>query len=104
MTTSQPVSANSSDATSVRRLLLFVAENEPNSVLARTNLAAICQDSGRCRCDLTIVDVYQDYQTALEHNILITPCLLLLEPTPSARIVGTLSDTKQVCAILRLSQ
>ena len=42
-------------------------------------------------------------EVRLDHRILITPCLLMLEPAPAVRIVGTLSDSQRVRSILCLS-
>ena len=83
------------------RMILFVAGREPNSELARENLARI--GAGRDeRWDVEIVDVLEDYEKALGYNILVTPCLVVLEPEPRVTIVGTLRDRAKVKAALRL--
>jgi hypothetical protein len=84
------------------RLLLFVAGDEPNSRLAKENLAQLRDSIPEDRCAVEIIDVLEDYRPALEHNVLVTPCLLLLGPAPVVRIVGTLNDTRRVRAALRL--
>lgn len=97
--------ASDRDATSdeaIYRLILFVAGREPNSEQARTNLANICGGHLEGRCDIEVVDVLTDYRTALEHNILVTPCLLKLEPNPRALVAGTLRDTEKVRTALQL--
>lgn len=87
----------------VHRLILFVAGDQPNSARARANLedlCATCLDEGHC--EVRIVDVLTDYQTALEHQILVTPCLMKLEPQPKALVAGTLHDIDAVRTALRL--
>ncbi|MBL7062988.1 MAG: circadian clock KaiB family protein [Anaerolineae bacterium] len=83
-------------------LRLFVAGDEPNSRRAKENLARLCESHLKDRYELEIVDVFQDYQAALDHNVLITPTLLLVIPAPPARIAGDLSDVGQVLSALRL--
>lgn len=81
-------------------MILFVAEGESHSAQARLNLERICREHLAGNCDVRIVDVLQDYQLALEHNILVTPCLLVLHPAPRALIAGTLSDRSKVLSAL----
>jgi circadian clock protein KaiB len=84
-------------------LWLFVAGDRPNSLQARQNIAQICEVHLQGRCELTVVDVSQDFKTALAHDILLTPTLLLLSPPPRVTIIGNLSDTQTVLAALRLA-
>jgi circadian clock protein KaiB len=82
--------------------LLFVAGDEPNSRLAKENFAQLRHSLPDHCCEIQIIDVLEDYEPALEHNVLVTPCLLLLEPAPAVHVVGTLSDIQRVRAALRL--
>jgi PAS domain S-box-containing protein len=84
------------------RLALFVAGDEPNSEQARQNLARVCEGVPQRRCEVRIVDVLEDHQVALEHNILVTPSLLLLAPAPRVLMVGTLSNAERVRLALRI--
>ena len=83
-------------------LRLFVAGDEPNSRRAKENLARLCESYLKGRYELEIVDVFQDYQAALDNNVLVTPTLLLANPAPMARVVGDLSDVSKVLSVLRL--
>jgi circadian clock protein KaiB len=87
----------------VRRLILFVADDGPNSIAAIDNLKQLCGSAPKYVFDLSVVNVLEQYQSALDHNILVTPCLVLLEPLPRAVVVGTLRDLPRVRAALRLS-
>ena len=81
------------------RFILFVAGEEVNSNLARKNLASLCDELGNnCRC--RVLDVLEDFEAAVEHQILLTPSLLILEPKPGALIVGNLSDLSRVEQVL----
>ena len=83
------------------RMKLFLVGEETNSRLARENLARICRNGeGRC-FDVEIVDVLENYELALEHRILITPALLVLEPK-RALIFGNLGDIEKVRSTLGL--
>ncbi len=84
------------------RLRLFVAGNEPNSELARRNLAQLITGVLKDNCELEIVDVLQDFKTALALNVLVTPALVVDSAGTRVTIFGTLTDTHKVLAALRL--
>ncbi len=84
-----------------RHWLLFVAGGEPNSTRARENLAALQRAAGP-GCAVEVVDVLEDFQRALEHDVLVTPSLIQLEPAPRVTVLGALSDAERVAAALGL--
>jgi circadian clock protein KaiB len=84
------------------RLILFVAGDEPNSRTARGNLADVCDRDLHNRCEVEIVDVLEDFTAAAEHQILVTPTLLMAEPEPQVMIIGNLSNREKVRRALRL--
>lgn len=86
------------------RLMLFVAGEEHNSRIARVNLARICKEILNGRCEMQVVDVMQDFETALEYGIVLTPALLVVEPLPQIVIVGDLSDTEEVLTALQVGR
>jgi circadian clock protein KaiB len=83
-------------------LWLFVAGDKPQSLEAKKNIEQICAAHLQGRYELTVVDVCNDFITALDHGVLLTPTLLLLSPLPSVTIIGSLSDTQKVLDALRL--
>jgi len=85
------------------RFCLFVAGDESNSKLARENLTKLCEGRLKGHYELEVVDVLEDFQAALDNNVLITPTLLLVAPSPPVMVVGTLSNTEKVLAALRLN-
>jgi circadian clock protein KaiB len=84
-------------------LRLFTADDEPNSKQARENLERLQQTCLKMPHKKEFVDVLEDSQTALENNVLVTPCLILVSPLPKATVFGNLSDTEKVIATLRLT-
>ena len=51
---------------------------------------------------MRVVDVLQDFTLAAQHNILVTPTLVVLAPPPPVVIIGNLSDRVRVRSALHL--
>ncbi len=85
------------------RLTLFVAGNEPNSFNARSVLARLCNERLKGRCEMRIVDVFEDYQAAIDRQVMVVPALIVESESPPRLIVGSLSDEGKVLAALGLS-
>jgi hypothetical protein len=75
---------------------------EPNSIAALENLERLREAAPLYRFKVDVVNVLDDYATALEHNVLVTPCLVLVDPPPRVMIAGTLKDLEKVQMALRL--
>jgi circadian clock protein KaiB len=84
------------------RLVLFVAGDRPNSRQARSNLERFCRDTLNGCAEVTVVDVCEDYKTAAEHKVFLTPCLVVRDPVPGAHIVGNLSDIRAIKEALHI--
>jgi circadian clock protein KaiB len=84
------------------RLRLYIAGNAPNSVIAIANVRAMCDEHYAAGHALEIVDLLLHPARALIDEIIVTPTLLKLSPLPSRRMVGNLSDTRQVLLTLGL--
>jgi len=82
------------------RMRLFVAGNGSNSQTARTNLERICQDHLNGDAEFEVIDVLEDFQTALDCGVLVTPELVVEAPVP-VKIAGTLGNPEQVLAALQ---
>jgi circadian clock protein KaiB len=82
------------------RLRLYIAGNAPNSVRATANARAICDEHFPSRFELEIVDLLKHPLQALQDGIIVTPTLLRLFPLPVQRVIGNLTDTKQVLLAL----
>jgi circadian clock protein KaiB len=94
--------ASLSGQEAVYRLHLFVAGNEPNSRRARENLHRICAEHLTGECDLQVTDVLEDFRTALDRGVFITPALLVDAPPPPVTVFGNLSNTARVLEALGL--
>jgi circadian clock protein KaiB len=88
--------------TSIYQFLLFVAGKEANSTLARQNLEAFCHAELKDGYELQVVDVFKDHRLALQHRVLVTPCLVMVAPLPSVMIAGTLRDEEKLRTALRV--
>jgi len=84
-------------------LRLFMADDESNSKQALENLKRLQETHLKIAHKKEIIDVLEDFQTALENNVMVTPCLILVSPLPKVTIFGNLSDTERVLAALRLT-
>ncbi|MEJ5311350.1 MAG: circadian clock KaiB family protein [Anaerolineae bacterium] len=84
------------------RLRLFVAGDEPNSLKAKAVLSRLCNERLKERCEIRIVDVFEDYQAAIDYGISVVPALIVESPLPMRTIVGSLNATDKVLAALGL--
>ncbi|NDK38162.1 circadian clock protein KaiB [Pseudoxanthomonas gei] len=81
---------------------LFVADHATNSVQALANLRAICKAHLPQMHEIEVVDVFAQPNRALSEKIFMTPTLLVLQPGPTRRLVGNLSETTTVLRTLGL--
>ncbi len=81
-------------------LRLYVAGKAPNSVLAIANATAICEEHYLAGYKLEIVDLMDNPLRGLSDGIIVTPTLVRIHPTPTRKVIGTLSDQKQVVLAL----
>lgn len=84
------------------RFLLFIADGEPNSVAAKENLRSFCAEELGVDHEVEVVNVLDDAQPALDHGIVLTPALLVVEPPPRVIVAGSLSDRDKIRFALRL--
>jgi len=84
------------------RLRLFVAGDEPNSLKAKAVLSRLCDEHLKDRCEIRIVDVFEDYQAAIDHGVIVVPALIVEAPLPVRTIVGSMTDEDKVLAELGL--
>ena len=83
-------------------LKLFITGHTLPSSRAIINLRRICEKEFGTDYELTIIDVLEQPQVAEDEKILATPTLIKKFPPPVRRIIGDLSDTKQVLLGLEL--
>jgi circadian clock protein KaiB len=83
-------------------LHLYVAGKSPNSVRAVANIKRICEERLQGRYELEVIDLYQQPQLAQGAQIVAVPTLIKELPLPLRRIVGDMSDSGRVLAVLDL--
>lgn len=85
------------------KFLLYIAGDAPNSSLALANLTALCLEHLPGRYEIEIVDVFKQPKRALADNILMTPTLIKVTPSPARRIIGTLTQPLIVINALQMN-
>lgn len=84
--------------------ILFVITDGANSAQARENLERLCAKWLPERHTITVVDVHNDFQTALDYNIMVTPSVVITSTKPKITIHGDLSDTNKILNALDLQK
>jgi len=74
-------------------LRLYVAGATPRSRQAILRVRQLCDTDLKGRCDLEIIDVYQQPILARDGQIVATPTLVRELPRPLRRLIGNLSNT-----------
>ena len=83
-------------------MCLYIADRAPNSIQALTNLEAICTEYLQGNYQLEVIDVLEQPLRALADGIVVTPSLAKLSPSPSVKVIGTLSNKLNVLRALGL--
>ena len=77
-------------------LRLYVSGSTLKSALAVENLKRICEQHLKNRYDLEVIDIYQQPNLARDEQIVAVPTLIKRLPSPLRRLIGDLSNLKQV--------
>jgi circadian clock protein KaiB len=77
-------------------LRLFVSGMTPRSQRAIDNLRNICERYLAGRHRIEVVDLYQSPGLARDEQIIATPTLVKVRPSPQRRVVGDLSQVDKV--------
>ena len=78
------------------RLRLFVTGQTPRSASSLHNLKEVCDEYLAGKFELEVVDIYQQPELAREAQIIAAPTLIKMLPLPLRKLVGDLSNRKQV--------
>ncbi|MFM8321367.1 MAG: circadian clock KaiB family protein [Chloroflexota bacterium] len=81
---------------------LYIAGGAPHSERAIDNLQRLCQEYVVGPFEIELVDILQQPLRAFEDQVLVTPTLVRLQPGPKVRLMGDLSDSRQVLLSLGL--
>jgi len=82
-------------------LSLFVAGMTPRSLRAIENAKQLCETYLKDRCELEVIDVYQQPGLAKDAQVIAAPTLVKHLPLPLQRFIGDLSDPEPI--LVRLS-
>jgi circadian clock protein KaiB len=83
-------------------LRLYVAGQSPKSLLAMSNLQAICEDHLDGRYQIEVIDLLESPHLAEGDQIIAIPTLVKALPEPIQHIIGDLSNTERALVGLQL--
>ena len=82
---------------------LYIAGTNLNSVRAIENVRRLCKQLRPSRCELDIIDLYQQPGLARRDEVVAAPALIKIFPLPRRTFIGNLSDTARVIAGLGIT-
>lgn len=85
------------------KLQLYIAGLNPKSARAIEDLRQLCEEYLPGRCDVEIIDIYQQPEYAVEAQIIAVPTLVKSSPAPQSRVIGRLSESTIVLKHLGLA-
>ena len=85
-------------------LRLYVTGMTPRSTQAIARIKEVCEEHLKGRYELEVIDIYQLPKLAIGEQIVATPTLIKLLPSPLRRLVGDLSDKQRVLLGLDLKE
>ena len=83
-------------------LKLYVAGINPRSSAAIRSITGICEEHLKGRCELEIIDIYQQPTLAKGEQIIAAPTLIKKLPEPLRRFIGNLADQERILVGLDL--
>jgi len=83
-------------------LRLYIAGLTPRSQEAIRNVTAICEEHLAGRCDLEVIDIYQNPVLAKGEQIIAAPTLIKKLPLPLRKVIGNMADTEKILVGLDL--
>jgi circadian clock protein KaiB len=84
-------------------LRLYIAGQSSRSVVAFANLKKICNRYLAAKYHIEVIDLLQNPQLSIEHQIVAIPTLVRQLPPPIRKIIGDLSNTEKTLVGLQLS-
>ncbi len=77
-------------------LKLYIAGMNPKSLAAVENIRRICDEQLPGRCQLDVIDIYQQPILATNGQIVAAPTLVKELPPPLKKLVGSMADIDRV--------
>lgn len=85
------------------KLKLFIAGVNPASIKAIENVKYLCEEYMKDGYDFEVIDIYQQKQLLKDMNIIAVPTLIREYPRPEKRIIGDMSETKNLIKVLEIN-
>jgi len=79
-------------------LRLFITGHTEKSMRAVRNITSLCEKHLHGSFKLEVIDVYQQPELAVEHQLVAAPTLFKILPLPPRRMIGDMSDSGRVLA------
>jgi circadian clock protein KaiB len=79
-------------------LRLFITGHTERSMRAVRNITHLCEEHLHGAYELEVIDVHQQPELAVEHQLVAAPTLFKLQPLPLRKMIGDMSDTGRVLA------
>jgi len=93
---------NSTKATELVELRLYLAGQTPRSIAALANLKKLCKEHLAGKYRIEVIDLLKNPQLARGDQIVAIPTLVRRLPQPIRKIIGDLSNTERVLVGLQL--
>jgi circadian clock protein KaiB len=77
-------------------LRLYIAGMNPKSLAAVENIRRLCDEQLPGKCQLDVIDIYQQPILAMNGQIVAAPTLVKELPPPLKKLVGSMADTDRV--------
>ena len=77
-------------------LRLYVSRSTLKSKLAIVNIKRVCEEHLKGQYDLQVIDIHQHANLARDEQIVAVPTLIKRLPVPLRRLIGDLSNLKNV--------
>ncbi len=83
-------------------LRLYVSGMTARSIRAIENMRRICNEDLKGRCELEVIDVYQQPERSKEEQLFAAPTLIKKLPLPLRRFIGDMSDKEKILVGLNI--
>jgi circadian clock protein KaiB len=77
-------------------LRLYVTGMTPKSIQAIENVRKICDEHLKGRCELEIIDIYQQPDYAKTEQLIAAPTLIKKLPLPLRKFIGDMSQKERI--------
>lgn len=77
-------------------LRLYVTGMTPKSIAAIENVRKICEESLKGRCELEVIDIYQQPGYAKTEQLIAAPTLIKKLPLPLRKFIGDMSNKDRI--------